>query len=430
MMKSVFRVKLMALLLGWHSLSPAAAVDRVVAQVQDDVVLASELQRRVQTVSEQFQQRGMALPAPKALRKQVLERLIDENLQYQMAVRQSLRVEDDELNEALNHIAQQENTDLAGLRSRLATRGQSFNDLREDVRKEILIQRIRQQAVSKRIFVSDQEINSALELNDSQTDRQYHLAHILLPLESSASDSQQQQQKQKADSLLARLTQGEDFKSLAIAESKAEDALEGGDLGWRPLSELPSLFAEAVRGAKAGQVIGPVKSPSGLHILKLLDIQSADPVMVREVHARHILIKPSTLTSDELARLKLQDLRQKILSGNLSFDAAAREFSEDFGSASQGGDLGWSDPSQFVPQFTQTLHQLEPNQISQPIQSQFGWHLIQLLGWRDEDKSDELKRQQLIKQLRARKYDGEVEAWLREIRGQAYIKIVADDLLQ
>lgn len=431
MIKRQLTRNLLILLLSWHNLSPAAApVDRVVAQVQDDVVLASELERRVKTVSEQFNQRGMAQPSRAVLRKQVLDRLIDENLQYQLAQRQSIQISDDELNDALSNIAQQEHTDLAGLRAKLAVRGENFSQVREDIRKEIMIQRVRQMAVNKRIFISEQELKAAMDSQENLSNRQYHLAHIMLPLAADATDQQKQQQQQQAQKLLARLAKGEDFKALAIAESKADDALEGGDLGWRPLSELPSLFANTVSQGKTGQVFGPIQSASGLHLIKLLETQAGDAVMVHEVHARHILLKPSTLTTEELARLKLLDLRDKITKGSLSFDAAAREFSEDFGSASQGGDLGWTDPNQFVPQFTQALRGLSPNDISQPIQSPFGWHLIQLLGWRDQDKSDELKRQNLTKQLRARKYDGEIESWLREIRAQAYIKIIADDLLQ
>lgn len=401
-------------------------VDRIVAVVNSDVITRSELRQRVDQVTRQLTRQGTPLPPTDVLERQVLERQIIERLQSQYANETSLKVDDATLERAIGRIADSNRLSMTDFRKALAKDGITWEQFREEVRKEILVTRLREREVDSRIVISDAELNNFLANSDAALAKtEYNLAHILLSTPEGASPEQLARVKAKAEEVAARVARGEPFDKLAAGYSDAPDALSGGNLGWRSTERLPSLFSEAVGKLQPGEVAPVLRSAAGFHIVKLLDrrggAQSAAPARVEQTHARHILIKTSEVLSDTEAKRRLTDLRERVVQGGASFADLARQYSADL-SASKGGDLGWIYPGDTVPEFENAMNALKPGEISQPVQSPFGWHLIQVEDRRVQDVSDERKRAAARNALRERKSDEAYQDWLRQLRDRAYVE--------
>jgi len=403
-------------------------VDRVVALVDSDVVLASELVRRTNSIINQLKARQQTLPPLEMLRDQVLDRLIVESLQLQMAKRVGVRVSDTELDATMERVAAENQMSVELFRQTVINDGTPWAIFREDVRNEIMVSRVRSGAVSRRIKVSDKEIENLLfQINQQgESQMQYSLGHILLPLAESADPEEVAKVRERAKTLVSELRNGANFQEYAISYSAGENALTGGNLGWRTLSQLPSLFADSVKNMKKSDVSEPLRSGGGLHILKLLDIKGGfETHSVMQTHARHILISPDAITDEKAALEKAQLIRQRIIDGE-KFSELAIEFSDDKGSGALGGDLDWADSDTFVPEFTAAMDALAVDEISQPVRTEFGYHIIQVLGRRSQDQTEEKKREQAYRILHNRKFEEEAQIWLRELKEQAYIRIIDD----
>ncbi len=404
-------------------------LNRIVAAVNDDVVLASELEKREAMVISQLREQHAQIPDRKALRKQVLDRLILENLQLQMADRNGIRVDDETLNNSLRKMAKQNNMSLSEFREVLEKDGFDYISFREQFRNQITINRIRQQMVGNRIEVSEQEVDNLLATASSFSKRnlEYHLAHILVSIPEAASPEQVQKAKDRAQDILARLRNGADFSKTATAESDGQQALEGGDLGWRKSGQLPSIFTDIVTGMKTGDISDLIRSPSGFHIIKLLETRGGDERhLIRQTHARHILLRADALTSEQEVKTRIARLRKRIEQGE-DFAVLARANSQDPGSGSKGGDLGWVTPGQMVPEFEQAMDQLAPGEVSEPVKSRFGWHLIQVLERREQDDTEEHRRNVARESIRQRKTEEELQIWLRRLRDESYVEYHLDD---
>jgi peptidyl-prolyl cis-trans isomerase SurA len=411
-----------------HGTALGEVLNRIVAVVNDDVILESELANREAMVVEQLRQQRAQLPPRETLRKQVLDRLVLENLQLQMAERTGIRVEDETLNANLRNLAKQNGMTLTEFREVLEKDGFDYATFREEFRDQIIMNRIRQEMVDNRVQVTEQEVDQLLATAASfnEQDREYRLAHILVSVPEAASPEQVQAARQRAEDILARLREGADFEQTAIAESDGQQALSGGDLGWRKTGQLPSFFSGTVDKLKQGQVSDLIRSPSGFHIIKIMDIRGDERHLIKQTHARHILLRPDALVSESEVESRIVQLRDRIEHGE-DFAALARSHSQDPSSASEGGDLGWITPGQMVPEFEKAMDELEPGEISQPVQSRFGWHLIQVLDRRERDDTKEYRRNQVREAIRQRKADEELEIWLRRLRDESYIEYIADE---
>jgi peptidyl-prolyl cis-trans isomerase SurA len=426
-MMSTMRPTLILLLLLTLTTPLYAAVQElngIAAVVNDDIITWNELDRRVESISQQLRQKGNRLPAREILERQILERLIIEKLQLTRAQQLGLKVDDEQLNRIIANIAAENGMDLEQFRQALQADGVSFTYFREQIRNEVLISRLKGNQIDNRVNVSPQEVDAFLEAQRQQSAEkaEYHLRHILVSLPGNATPEQVAAAQSKAEQLLAQLQQGADFRQIAISYSDGQQALEGGDLGWRRAGQLPTLFAEVVMAMQTGEISPLIRSSSGFHILLLEGKRGEQKMMVRQVNARHILISTSELVSDSEAQERLKRLRDRILGGE-AFAALARANSEDPGSAAKGGELGWSDPSIYVPAFREALKETPVGQISQPFKSKFGWHILQPLGWRDYDNTEEMRRNQAFKTLRERKIEEETQNWLRRLRDEAYVDI-------
>lgn len=399
-------------------------LDRVVAIVDNDVVMQSQLDQRVREVQQTIARREGGAPDPAALRGQVLDRLIVENIQLQLGARAGIRISDDELNQAMETIAQRNNMTLDQFRGAVARDGLSYEQAREQVRREMIISRVRQRQVGERIQVSDQELQNfmASDLGRMHLSDDYRLANILIPVPDGASTANIQEAEARAQQVYRQLQQGADFGQLAIANSAGENAFDGGEIGWRKAAQLPAPFDNMVGSMSVGDVTQPVRTPGGFIMIKVLEKRGAGNQVRDEVHVRHILIKPSEIRSEQETQKLIERLYQRIQNGE-DFATLAKSFSEDPGSALNGGDLNWVDPSNLVPEFRQVMEQTPQGQLSRPFQTQFGWHILEVLGRRATDASDDARRQQALTLLRNRKYDEELQNWLGRIRDEAYVEI-------
>ena len=404
--------------------SSGVLLDRVAATVNEGVVLSSELDEQIVTISERLRSQKLDLPPTNVLRQQVLDRLVLQELQMQRADRAGIKVSDETLNNALRDVAEQNKISLADLPAALAAQGIDYASYRDTMRKELAMQILRQRDVIARINVSPREIDQFMERQKKMPSEsnEYNVSHILIAVPQAATPEQLDESTKKADEVYQRATAGEDFGRLAVAFSNAQTALEGGSLGWRKGPELPTFLAEVIAGMKTGDITKPIRTPSGFHILKLNEMRGNAQVIVNQVHARHILIKPNELQDDATVQQKLLGIRDRILNKGENFTAVASVVSEDPGSAAEGGDLGWAGPGTFVPEFEKQLAQLQPDEISQPFRTQFGWHIIQLLGRRQFDTTDDVRRQRAFTALRESKADEETELWLRRLRDEAYVE--------
>ncbi|MBP8202292.1 MAG: peptidylprolyl isomerase [Pseudomonas sp.] len=412
-----------ALFLGTAAHAEVRPLNRVVAIVDSDVVMQSQLDARLREVQQTITQRGAALPPNDVLSQQVLERLIIENIQLQIGERSGIRITDEELNQAIGTIAQRNAMTLEQFQAALAKDGLSYTDARDQVRREMIISRVRQRRVAERVQVTDQEVQNFLasDLGKMQLSEEFRLANILIPVTEGASSEDIQAADRQARELYQQLQQGADFAQLAIARSASETALEGGEMGWRKAGQLPPPFDTMLSALSVGQVTEPMRTPGGFIMIKLLEKRGGDSQVRDEVNVRHILIKPSEIRTEAETERLVERLYQRILAGE-DFAELAKNFSEDPGSALNGGTLSWIDPNVLVPEFREVMNSTPAGELSKPFKSPFGWHVLEVMGRRATDSSAQFREQQAMTVLRNRKYDEELQAWLRQIRDEAYVE--------
>lgn len=403
--------------------SLAEPLNRIVAVVNDDVVLESELSAKLEIVREQLRGQNTELPPDDVLRKQVLDRVIVDKLQVQLAVANNIQIDDETLNSNLRNIAEQNGMSLEQFRTTLEGEGHNFAAFREDIRNQIVIARLHQQMVGSRINVSEQEVDNQLANTQAagSDEKEYHLSHILIPVPEGATPDAIQAAQRQAEETVAKLRGGADFATTAVAVSAGQTALQGGDLGWRSAAQLPTVLAETIRALAPGDITDPLRAAGGFHIVKLIEARGDGRHVVTQTHVRHILLTADELLPESEVQNRLLQLRERILGGE-DFAALARSHSKDKVSASKGGDLGWTNPGDLVPQFEEAMNALQPNAVSQPVQTRFGWHIIQVLERREHDSTDEFKRNKVREQLRKRKTDEELALWLRRLRDEAYVE--------
>jgi len=404
------------------------AIDRVIAVVNDEAITQYELDDARRVVVQQLKQQNVQQPAADVLDKQVLERLITERALLQHAKDSGIKVDDTQVERAIQRIAEDNKLTLDGLRQALAREGVAYVRYREDVRSEIVMQRLREREVDARITVSDAEVENYLATIKAQSggEAEYRLAHILVLVPEQANAEQIEAKRRRAEEALKNIRGGTDFGQVAAGFSDASDALSGGNLGWRPGARLPTVFAETVRGMKAGDVSPVLRSAAGFHIVKLIERRSRnEPALVDQTHVRHILIRVNEITSEAEGKAKIDRLKDR-LDGGAKFEDMAKLNSEDASSA-KGGDLGWLGPDDVVPAFEQAMSKLTVNQVSAPVRTPFGWHLIEVLGRRKQDVSADRERTQAQLAIRQRKSDEAFQDWVRQTRDRAYVEVRLDD---
>jgi len=398
-------------------------LDSIAAVVNDGVVLTSELQLEIQRIVARLEAQGTKVPPMNQLGPQILERLVINRIQLQRAERVGMQISAETLNLALTNIAERNGVSLSNLPNMLAQEGIDYASYRSEMRDQLIIDQLRQRDVIGQISVTPRELEEYLDrqVGRANSSQEFKLSHILISTSITANAETIAVAEQEIAGIYQRVLDGESFAELAIAYSDGQQALEGGDLGWRKGDELPSLFANIVPGLEVGQTSKPIRSASGLHLVRLDESRGTEPIMEQQTRARHILITTNEILDDEAARQKLLEIRQQILAGD-DFEAVAKVVSEDPGSAVNGGDLGWNGPGVFVPEFQAVCDQLENDELSQPFQSPFGWHLIQLMDRRVHDTTDEVARQQAIMAIRNSKLNEETELWARRLRDQAFVE--------
>ena len=399
-------------------------LDRIAAVVNDGRVLKSELDAQIDAVTKRLQEQKVQMPSASVLRQQVLERLILSEIQVQRAKRVGLAISDEQLNGTLQEIAARNKIPFDQLPTALQAQGIDYKTYREQMRKEMVLSTLRERDVIAHINVSPHELEQYLARQQSAaTNDEFNVSHILLSLPEAATPQQLAEITRKARDLADRASKGEDFGQLAIANSNGQTALDGGQLGWRKGSQLPQFILDLVTKMKPGDVSEPVRTPSGFHIVKLNERRSGEAqVIINQIHVRHILMKPNELDDDETVRQKLSKLRERILKGE-DFAGIASATSEDPGSAPDGGDLGWTGPGTFVPEFDKAVADLKVNEISEPFKTRYGWHIVQLLGTRTYDSTADVRRQHAFAAIRESKADEETELWLRRLRDEAFVEI-------
>lgn len=409
-------------------------VDAIAVVVNSDVITIGELNARIQQVKSILSKQNIAIPPYEVLQKQVLEHMIIESAQMQLAKDMGLRIDDTQLDKALARIAASNHMTLSQFQQNIEQDGLSFEKYRENVRKDITLQRLRDREVVNKIQINDAEVDHLLGADSQmQMPEQIRLGHILIRIPENASPEQIAEKRDRAEKVLKVLQSGGDFQQNAASYSDADEGLTGGDIGWRSTDRLPKAFVDALSGIKPGGITGIIKSPNGFHILKVLDRRAmstggteqvqgiADHHIVQQIHARHILIKVNQLVSADEAKRKLLDLKQRIQNNSASFEELAKTYSTDT-SASRGGDLGWIYPGDTVPEFEKALVSLQPGEISDPVETQFGFHMIQVLEKKADDMSLERKRVVAKQALRERKIAEATEEWLRQLRDRAYVE--------
>ena len=414
----------------FQPLQAATSLDKIAAIVDEDVVLESEVTQRIADLQFQYRNRPNVLPADDILRTQVLEQLIVQHIQLSQAQRAGVRIDDNSLNASLTEIAQQNGMTLADFRTKLETeKAGSYNQIREQVRQEMMTSRVRNRRVGERVHITEQDIDNFLASPQGQTalETEYRLAHILISVPDEATPKQWAEAKSKAEQALALLQQGKPFFEVTTQFSKDDDALQGGDLGWRKVAQLPTLFADTADKLKKGEFSGILQSPAGYHLITMVDKRGNQQMMIEQHHVRHILIKPSEIVSLEDAKQKADDLRERLAKG-ADFAELASTYSEDVGSARNGGDLSWVSPGEMVPSFDEMINKTPVNQISPVFESQFGWHILQVLGQRNQDMTSQYRRNLARQALYARQFEEEKTSWLRELRAEAFVQIKGEKM--
>ncbi|MGR6501243.1 peptidylprolyl isomerase SurA [Shewanella sp. Koi 1] len=416
---------LFALAISQPTMAAPQPIDRVAVQINDGIVLESEIANMIDTVKANARAANQSLPSDSALRTQVIERLILTRLQLQMADRIGLHIGDLQLDQAIENIAREQKMTVAQMQQKIESEGLSFSQYREQLREEITLGEIQRIQVQRRIQVSPQEITGLVKLIQEQgmKDVEYQIGHILIDVPNNPSSEQLEASSKRANAVLERLKSGEDFRRTAIASSSGPKALEGGIWDYMNINEMPTLFAEVINGAKKGDIIGPIKSGAGFHIIKIMDARGLQTKEIEEVRARHILLKPSPILSEDRAKAMLEQFLKQIRSGEAKFEDLARQYSEDPGSAAKGGELGWAEPSIYVPEFAQTLNSLSQDQISEPFRTTHGWHITQLEERRKTDATDQFNTNRAHQLIFRRKFNEELQNWLDEMRADAYIEV-------
>lgn len=403
---------------------PAAMeLNHIVAVVNDEAILKSELDDFLNNILAQLQGKNTQLPPRHIMEQQALERLIVNRLQLQIAERVGLRIDDDQLNQTISRIAQQNNLNLTQFRQALEQQHMDFAKFRETIREELIISRLQQQQVNNLISISEQEVRDFLarQKRIGGDNQLFRYAHILVALPDAATADEIQAARDKASGILQELKNGADFRQTAIARSDGQKALEGGEYDWQPVGQIPTLFVDAILGLQPGQISEPIRSPSGFHILKLLEIKGEQRHIVEQTLARHILLRTSEIVSEQEVRTRLRQLKDRIESGE-DFAALARAHSEDPLSAREGGSLGWLSPGDTVPKFEETMNKLPKGKISEPFQSSFGWHILQVLDRQQHDDTDKFMQSRAKEFIRARKAQEALELWIRRMRDEAYVE--------
>jgi peptidyl-prolyl cis-trans isomerase SurA len=398
-------------------------LDRIAAIVNDGLVLKSEMDAQIEAVTKRLVEQKVALPSQGVLRQQVLERLILQEIQMQRAKKLGVSVSDEQLNATLQDVAARNKIPFDQLPTTLEAQGIEYKSYREAMRRELTLNMLRDRDVIARIIVTPREIDQFLARQDNAAaNDEFNVSHILLSLPSAATPARLEEISRKADDIAARAAKGEDFGQLAIANSNSQTALDGGALGWRKGNQLPQFILELVTKMKPGEVSAPVRTPSGFHIIRLNDRRGGQAkVIINQIHVRHILMKTNELDDDATVREKLTKLRERILAGE-DFAGIASTTSEDPGSAPDGGDLGWTGPGAFVPEFDRAIADLKDNEISQPFKTRYGWHIAQMLGTRSYDSTTDVRRQRAFAAIRESKADEETELWLRRLRDEAFVE--------
>ena len=419
---------LMPLLLGTllFSYFPAQAemLGKIAAVVEEDIILEQELDKEVATISQRIRASNTPAPPEAVLRKQVLEKMIMDKLQRQLAEKAGINVTEDQIANSAADIAQRNNMSLEQFRGELEKQGMPYKTFLDNMRNEIVINQLRSREIGGRIKVTDREVEHFIETQGKSgaENVQYHLGHILIALKEGASAPEIQKAEAKAEHLVKALRAGQSFTQVAMSESEDDNALKGGDLGWRTINDVPTLFAHKVSQMQADEVSDPIRSPSGFHILKMLEIKGLDNHVTTQTKVRHILIKTNELIDDNEAKNRLLALRDRIVDGD-DFAKLARANSDDKGSAIKGGSLDWVNPGDLVKPFEETMNKLAINELSEPIQSQFGWHLIQVLDRKAKDDSEEHKKNLIRDAIRKRKIEEETELWMRRLRDEGFVEI-------
>ena len=405
-------------------------IDRIVAIVNKDVITQRDLEERVALVTSQLKRQNTPLPAADVLERQVLERMITDRVQVQFALETGVRVDDLQLDRTVGMIAEQNRMSLADFRRALEREGVPFDKFREDIRREVMISRLKEREVDSKIQIGESEIDNFLEeVKSTPQSAEFNIAHILVTVPESASPEQIEARLKRAQEAAARAKGGADFAQVAVSFSDAPDALAGGGMGWRRQDRLPELFASTLAKMKPGDVSEVLRSPAGFHVLKLVDRRGGETggaFVVEQTNPRHILVRVNEVVSEAEARRRIGVLRQRIADG-ANFAEIARLNSDDTGSATRGGDLGWVVPGDLVPEFERAMNELKPNELSQPVRTPFGVHIIQVLGRRTADVSGDRKRLEARKVLRERRSDEAYQEWVRQLRDRAYVEVRLDE---
>ncbi len=410
------------------SIPPAKAIDHIVAIVNEDVITRQELDEAIKMSIDRLQLQGIQLPDQHTLETQVLESIVTKRIQLQHAKEVGLSVSESEVDETVHRIAEENKLTLQEFFTALEKDGINFNKFRGEIREEMIMARLKEREIKNQVNVTEGEIDNFLRTQETSAigNDEYRLAHILILVSENMNTDQIELRKQRADMALAKLKTGVEFAQVASEFSDAADASKGGIIDWRPITQMGPKFAELLSPLQPGDLTPIVQSPSGFHIFKLLGrrAQEVPTVIIDQTHARHLLIKINELTSENDAKLKINQLKERLNKGE-NFEEIARLYSEDT-SAASGGDLGWLSPGDTVPAFEQTMNTLLPGQISEPVQSQFGWHIIQVLERRSQDISLNRRRQSARQAIRTRKADVVIQEWLRQLRDQAYVELRLD----
>lgn len=400
-------------------------LDRVAAIVNKGVVLKSEVTSLIEEIKRQAVKNNQSLPSDKALHTQVTEKLINQELILQIGERMGLQISDAQLDQTIVNIARENNLTLEQFRQSIIANESSYDNYRENVRNEMIANEVKRNSVGRRIYVAPQEVNNLISLMKEQTNNniEYNLGHILIAFPTDPTQEEISAEKKRAEKVIELLNDGGDFTKIAIASSGDSSALSGGDMGWKSINEMPTLFSELVDGKSKGTILGPIRTGLGFSVVKILDIRGKEVIEVEEVKARHILIKPSVIMSEAKARATLQELLDKIANDKADFAELAKQYSEGPTSV-RGGDLGWSDPRNYDPAFSEALASLNINEYSPPFRSSFGWHITQLTGRRTLDATDQMNTRKAQNIIYNRKFGMESARWMKETRDEAYIEII------
>ena len=411
-------------LLSFNVAADYQRLEAIVAVVDDDVVLASELMARLDTVRTSMIENNVQMPPSDVLINQIMERLIIENIQLQEAEKRGVTVDDETLARAVSSFASNNNLSMEEFRQTLVADGTNYRQFREEIRSELIITRLQRAMINRRISISEQDVQALLNspFYQQMFSDEYRVGHIMRTLADDGTDADAQAAFAEAEGFVQELRDGAEFAQMAIAKSSASTALEGGDLGWRRAGELPTLFADAVIDMQVGDIVGPMVSGATIHIIKLLDQRGAGTERMAQTNVSHILIRPSEIVTNEQAKTQAEAVYERFQAGE-DFAALAKEFSEDPGSALNGGALGWSTPDQFVPQFAQVMMAADIGEVSTPFESEFGWHLLLVEDRREQDMSDEARRDMAMDLLFRRRFEEERQEWLKEIRDEAFVEL-------